>query len=396
MGNFEIVDDNQLTGGFRLTAATGYTPDAAEQAYINAIGRVMARMKRDQSQDPEGLDADAATRRERRRERRTKALTELRTEAQQVIDGGLAADLAADNVFTIRGEYLADQRRIYSRLFMVEPVSNHGRITDVKVVVADDVPASQDPSADEKRNLYVALDSSRTVVNTVASRLEERSNRWWRKQSAREAEFEKAAQLRDHYMAKLVEIGRLGLEGPHVELGKLALTGFKGEFVSQEAGRIKNTYIRSLGIAAGIAAAIFLLAYAIVVYAAGATSFWMLHRDFLLAAAGAAVGTWLSFSLRRVVLGFDDLATLEEDRLDPSVRVIFVVLLTMVVCLLFWTDAMNIEIGNLQTGDLGNPSTDLPMGSISLLIGAFCGIAERALATAVSGRATGFVGTLNS
>ena len=39
-------------------------------------------------------------------------------------------------------------------------------------------------------------------------------------------------------------------------------------------------------------------------------------RNFFLLAIGTTVGTWLSFSLRRQILTFDDLAVLEEDRLD--------------------------------------------------------------------------------
>jgi hypothetical protein len=106
---------------------------------------------------------------------------------------------------------------------------------------------------------------------------------------------------------------------------------------------------------------------------------------FLIAATGASLGTWLSFSIRRVSLTFEDLGLLEDDLLDPGVRVIFVIALTMTACLLFWTGAMNIEIGLLKTGSLKGD------GEIAMLVGIFCGLSERALATAISGRATAFV-----
>jgi hypothetical protein len=48
---------------------------------------------------------------------------------------------------------------------------------------------------------------------------------------------------------------------------------------------------------------------------------------------------------------------------------------------------MNIEIGNLKT----NAAEFLQRGSIAMLLGVFFGISERALATAISGRATAFV-----
>jgi hypothetical protein len=55
--------------------------------------------------------------------------------------------------------------------------------------------------------------------------------------------------------------------------------------------------------------------------------------------------------------------------------------------LLFWTSAINIEIGSLRTG----PDFFKRAGSIAILVGMFCGLSERALATAISGRAAAFV-----
>ena len=86
-------------------------------------------------------------------------------------------------------------------------------------------------------------------------------------------------------------------------------------------------------------------------------------------------------------LSFSDLGILEEDLLDPSVRIIFVIALTLTACLLFWTGVMNIEIGNLKT----NAAEFIQKGSIAMLLGVFFGISERALATAISGHATAFV-----
>jgi hypothetical protein len=91
-----------------------------------------------------------------------------------------------------------------------------------------------------------------------------------------------------------------------------------------------------------------------------------------------------------VNLSFTDLGILEEDLLDPSVRIVFVIGLTLIACLLFWTGVMNIEIGLLKT----TANEFLQKGSIPMLVGLFCGVSERALATAISGRATAFVGGL--
>jgi len=113
----------------------------------------------------------------------------------------------------------------------------------------------------------------------------------------------------------------------------------------------------------------------------------VVHKPFLLAGVGAAIGTWLSFSIRQVELSFNHLGVIEDDLLDPAFRILFVVALTITACLLFWTGVMNIEIGSLKTSSDGFAKA----GTIPLLIGLFCGIAERALATSISGRAATFV-----
>jgi hypothetical protein len=78
---------------------------------------------------------------------------------------------------------------------------------------------------------------------------------------------------------------------------------------------------------------------------------------------------------------------LDEESLEPPFRLLFVVALTLTVCLLFWTGAINVKIGDLNT----SPDSFKLMGSIAVLVGMFCGLSERTLATAISGRAAAFV-----
>jgi len=108
------------------------------------------------------------------------------------------------------------------------------------------------------------------------------------------------------------------------------------------------------------------------------------YRNFFILVAGAGVGTWLSFALRRVIVTFLDLAALEEDRLDPSIRVLFITALTSIVGLLLWTRAVSLGIGEFTTTQFPNN------GATALLIGLLLGVAERTMATAVQKRATEF------
>jgi hypothetical protein len=195
----------------------------------------------------------------------------------------------------------------------------------------------------------------------------------------------------DEYMTKLHGVAQIGLQGPHTNLAKLALDQLRTDFTAQQAGRIKNIYVRSLASAAVLAAAPLLILYALITKYVE-IGWWYDHRPFLIAAAGAAIGTWLSFSIRRVNLSFSDLGMLEEDLLDPSMRITFVIGLTLTAFLLFWTGVMNIQIGELKT----NAIEFTRKGSVAMLVGVLFGISERALATAISGRAAAFVRGIGS
>jgi hypothetical protein len=112
------------------------------------------------------------------------------------------------------------------------------------------------------------------------------------------------------------------------------------------------------------------------------------YRNFFLFAAGSCVGTWLSFASRRTVLTFESLATLEEDMMDPPIRVAFVMALTTVVGLLLSTKAVTLSFGSLATASL------FSSGATALLIGLLLGIAERTTAPVVHKRATEFAGVI--
>jgi hypothetical protein len=110
------------------------------------------------------------------------------------------------------------------------------------------------------------------------------------------------------------------------------------------------------------------------------------YKLFALLAAGACIGTWLSFAIRRVILEFEDLALLEDDRLDPTSRLFFVVLLTFVIGLLIITKMVGIKIGDIPL--------ELSQEPMAILIGLLCGISERALAGVVHTRAAEFAGRI--
>ena len=76
---------------------------------------------------------------------------------------------------------------------------------------------------------------------------------------------------------------------------------------------------------------------------------WFLLESFLLAAAGTRSGPGLRSRCAKSTLTFERLAAPDEQLLDTPFRIVFVIVLTMAACLLFWTGAINVRIGDLNT-----------------------------------------------
>jgi hypothetical protein len=239
------------------------------------------------------------------------------------------------------------------------------------------IPGTTAP--DDYSTLYIDIERTLTVLNVL---FPVRGGKLFR-QRARWSE-EKFAE----YFDKVADIALTALGQDQVRLGRLALTGLQNEIVSREAARVKNAYIRRLGswaLAFIVPTATF---YLICRYSASDT---VIHkfREFLSLLAGCFLGTWLSFSIRRQQLTFWDLPRLEEDLLDPPIRLIFVAGLTILVGLMFTTRMIVFNIGGFNTGFLES-------GTLAVLIGALCGIGEVGLSGTVARRASDFMAAVGT
>ena len=382
---------SRFAGDFELALMPDYLPTAEEQAYLKALQTAVDELAADEVADAAASYSQFI--RGARQARRTDSAKQLCAQVRQFWKERNAA-AAVERVLMEKGRYRGLRDRLTRRLFNVYPIPEDEKkegpyAVDLDIKLISGLPAPEDEASPEKRDLFVAINKAGTVIRTVCQRIHERAEkRWWRKTDT--ATRVRAQRLLDEYMSKLHGIAVIGLELSYTPLASAALGELRNEFFAQEAGRIKKNYVRLLGIWAGAAAFVLFALYASVVKDHVPGEWWFEHKNFLLAAAGAAIGTWISFSVRQVQFTFDDLVMLEEDSLDPPLRVVFVVGLTLTACLLFWTGAINIEIGNLKTAS----ASFREAGSIALLIGIFAGLSERALATAISGRAASFVKTI--
>ena len=239
--------------------------------------------------------------------------------------------------------------------------------------------------------LKLDIDATITTIKAVMNdRIERLSNRRY------------AGRLRaicndqNDYMRQLLGIAQVGLLAVDSSLILFArddLSRLRKLFTIREAGKVKNDYLNRLWKVSAFVATIFAASYMLCV--AHETHLNWLNpdleriffntRNFHLLAVGTSIGTWLSFSLRRSELTFDDLAVLEPDRLYPATRVVFMVGLALFVGLLLSSGAVVAGVGSVTGFDALHKH-----GSWSLLIGLLAGVGERSIGTAVRRRSEDF------
>ncbi|MEP6911861.1 MAG: hypothetical protein ABI923_03850, partial [bacterium] len=192
----------------------------------------------------------------------------------------------------------------------------------------------------------------------------------------------------DVYFRPLLSLSQAGLVGQHAQpkVAAGALEALKNEITAREGGKIKNRYMQALGLRAMYIGGPALL-LGVIFYAARLR--WPINNqtvdtinNFLFLWSGCMAGVWLSFGARKTFLRFEDLHIPEEDRLEPTIRLIFAGLLTVIVGLFFSLRVLTVNFGMITTDQI-NVSVRL-----ALLIGFLGGFSEKALSSAVARQAS--------
>lgn len=182
------------------------------------------------------------------------------------------------------------------------------------------------------------------------------------------------------YFRQLLSLAQTGLVGKNAqpELARRALANVKREVTLREAGRIKNGYMRVLGWRA-----LYLGAPALVTaYVLRSLGVHSLETMLLTVWGGCMGGCWLSFGARKPTVAFQDLQVLEEDRVEPLLRLVFAGLLAMIVAILAATGAVDVKLGALSASLL------VKSYKVAILVGILTGLAEQALPSKLLKRAT--------
>lgn len=191
---------------------------------------------------------------------------------------------------------------------------------------------------------------------------------------------------------RILSAAQGGVVGPSADpaIARDSLEVLKRDITLQEGGRIKNQYMIRLGwyaLASGVIALVFALVsiYGLIwkpiLIPANA-----LIGHFCLLLVGCMAGVWLSFGARNVQFGFENLVAPERDHLEPAIRLIFAGLLTLIFGLMLSLKVVVIKIGPVSSDQF------IDDVSLSLLIGAFCGLSEQALTDTITKRALAIFG----
>jgi len=188
------------------------------------------------------------------------------------------------------------------------------------------------------------------------------------------------------YQTKLLGLAQVGLQTPaDPDSSRQALESLQMEILVREGPRVKNGYMKVLGVWAAVSGALTAIIYLMLRNNPNFSQLLHAYQNLLVLWTGTMIGTWLSFGLRRPKLAFKDLGALEDDMVEPGFRLIFTGLIAIIIAFIFASGMVNVSVGGLNSASL------LAHGSSALLIGMLLGVSEQALPGTLTKRASQFV-----
>ena len=208
------------------------------------------------------------------------------------------------------------------------------------IILKKEIPA-------DFQNLYVKIEKTLNIIKTLKNTSEE---------------------IKENYFEELLSIAQVGLVGEKANpnIAKKALELLKDEIIIVEGQRIKNEYIKDLGIKASILIGILTILY----IGIHNNSSIRTIENYIMVFIGSIIGTWVSFGARKVNITFEQLSIPEEDMMDTWIRLIYIGISSMIFMLFLNTGIVKIEIGGIN-------STKIAVSyELQLLIGIICGLIE--------------------
>ncbi|MEL7447142.1 MAG: hypothetical protein AAGK02_15250, partial [Pseudomonadota bacterium] len=183
------------------------------------------------------------------------------------------------------------------------------------------------------------------------------------------------------YYTRLYRLAQLGLEGHAMpEVARAALERVVDDLIASEGPRVKNAYLKRLGVWAAIFVAVFTGLFLVMAHA-GRGEIWdkigvdtHVAASFMVIWIGTSIGVWLSYGIRKVVFKLRDLTQAEEDMVEPAMRLMFAGLLGSLLAMFLMLEFVDVTVGSVS---LSSFSQDVPIAeTMALVLGLVMGINE--------------------
>lgn len=217
---------------------------------------------------------------------------------------------------------------------------------------------------EEQQKLYIEAESTNNIIKSLANTKKE---------------------IKEKYFKKLLSLSQAGLvsDVANPQLALASLDKLKEEILTIEGQRIKNDYMKKLGLSALCINSIVLTVYFIINYF---NTDIFIYSMYFVVFVSSLIGTWISFGARKFNIYFNQLNNLEEDMMIPCIRLVYIGVCSVIFLLFLNSGIITISIGNFS---LNNISTNFELQST---IGILCGLVESKLGINLYNKAKTIVG----
>ena len=192
----------------------------------------------------------------------------------------------------------------------------------------------------------------------------------------------------DNYFNQLLSLAQAGLVQDNAQptISLNALQQLKNEIIERKSAEVKNAYFKLLGLKS-LTLGVPPLIVAFILKTANYFSDKPLLRDFstfsnfLYVWAGCMLGIWISFGARKTILTFEELISIEVDKLEPVMRLLFTGSIAVVFSLLFYKQAIVIDIAKVSTKNIESDAF------VAIIFGIILGLSEQILGTKITKKA---------
>lgn len=176
-------------------------------------------------------------------------------------------------------------------------------------------------------------------------------------------------EVKRKYFKKLLSLAQVGLvpeKSAQPRMAMVALDKLKTEILHIEGKRIKNQYMKRLGITAALLSALVGGMMCLLYFFLKCNVFYMIGYTWF----GAMVGAWISYGARKFQLEFEDMSIIEKDMLEPLIRLVYIGICALIFELFLSCGIATVTIGSITTESLKSNV------EIQILIGVVCGLVE--------------------